>query len=684
MRRALRRIAVGAQVRAQARARTFVPPTRGWIANENIAQANPAGARVLENWFPTQTGARVRGGSSLHATIGSDPVEAMFAYVAGATKRFFAADETDVYNITAPASPLQTFGLAYDAQTANFTIGQVVTGGTSGATATITDDTDAGATGTLSVQSVSGTFQDDETITDPLGGSATSNIPSGLTLLDPVADITGQTSGDYSSAPFETAGGNFLYIVNGADFAQLYDGTSWSQITDEATFGLAYDAQTANFTVGQVVTGGTSGATATITADDDQGGTGTLSVQGITGTFQDNETITDPLGGSATSNIPGGVTTIQGVAITGVATSSLSHVWVYRNRLYFVQGGSNSVWYLPVDALGGAATEFSLRGVFQRGGSLLFGATWSLDAGDGADDTAVFVSDSGEMAVYEGAFPGDASWRLIGRYDISQPLGKNATMQAGGDLLIATSDGIVPVSEAINKDPAALSLAAVTRAIEPEWRAFVALRKSVPWQMLKWPEFNMGLVALPVIDNSTPAECVVVNLETGAWAKYTGWDTRSLVLHDNHAYFGTSDGRVFKAEDGGSDNGASYVSTYVGLFDPLAEFGAMKIARMARATFLAARAFRPRLSVSVNYAVSLPAAPDAVVSTGDDLWDVGLWDLARWSGAGDKMASLKWAGVNGVGITLAPQIQITNNQTGTPDAELASFDLLYEVGGVVV
>lgn len=72
-------------------------------------------------------------------------------------------------------------------------------------------------------------------------------------------------------------------------------------------FELPYDAQTSNFTVGATLTGGTSGATAIIVADADGGATGTLKVIKITDTFADNETITDDVTGSATSNIPSGV-----------------------------------------------------------------------------------------------------------------------------------------------------------------------------------------------------------------------------------------------------------------------------------------------------------------------------------------------------------------------------------------
>ena len=86
---------------------------------------------------------------------------------------------------------------------------------------------------------------------------------------------------------------------------------------------LDYDAQTANFTLGKVLTGGTSGATALIIADSDSGATGTLTLREISGTFQNNETITDSVTGSATAN--GTVTNID-VALLGSTVSIMAAV----------------------------------------------------------------------------------------------------------------------------------------------------------------------------------------------------------------------------------------------------------------------------------------------------------------------------------------------------------------------
>ncbi len=71
-----------------------------------------------------------------------------------------------------------------------------------------------------------------------------------------------------------------------------------ADLTVTVAHKLNYTALTGAFTVGQVVTGADSGATATITADDGS----TLTISGLSGTFDPAEAITDPLGGAATTN----------------------------------------------------------------------------------------------------------------------------------------------------------------------------------------------------------------------------------------------------------------------------------------------------------------------------------------------------------------------------------------------
>lgn len=517
--------------RARAKNKTFPAPTRGWIANENLAVARPGGAYRLENWFPTTTGARLRGGSQKYATIGSNPVLRLWTYKSGSAEKFFASDSGNIFNIT--------------------------------------------------------------TIVDP-------DTP-------PAADVTGLNSGYFSVAQFGTAGGDFLYAVNGTDSARLYDGSTWTTIT------------------------------------------------GV--------------------SVP---------AITGVTTSDLEFVWTFANHVWFIEKDSMSAWYLPVDAVGGSATEFSLAGVFQEGGSLLFGAKWSLDAGDGLDDKIVFVSDQGEVAVFQGTTPAEADWAKVGIYQITPPMGPNGTMQAGGDLLIATEDGLVPISEAVNKDVAALNLSAISRAIEPEWKREVIARRTLPWEVVKWPTNGMMIVSLPVPDEGIDPYCFVANLETGAWAKFTNWETRSLGHFDKFGYFGNNSGVIYKMEVGGSDDGTPYTSVYIGLPDHLNTPGVTKIIHSARASFLSNVPFNVKISVSTNYQITLPTAPSSVTNYTTDEWDSALWDVGTWDSAGQANISTRWVSVGRTGFSVSPQIQITSGVTPFPRTELIAFDILYENGGVMI
>jgi hypothetical protein len=683
---AFRRIPVQPAAQQQLEKKLFPAPTRGWIANENLAAAKPGGALRLENIFPTEKSVRLRGGSERFATVGSGtPVMSLWNFKTGTSERFFAATETAIYDITAPGDP----------------------------------------------------------------------------NVSPTPDVSGQTSGYYSTAPFAEPTGNFLVAVNGTDHARIYNGTRWDIVNGLQTYTISYDTQTGNFTKGQQITGSISAAKATILDIDDVGTQGTLYIQsilpgpvtyalnfdtqtanftvgatvtgatstahgviqsqvdvGTTGTlylrtvvgtfsageiitgtsggsanvngvisvsdaglFQNNETLTDPLGGSARSS---GVANPYGYGpITGVDTSDLSHVNAYRSRLYFVERNTFSVWYPPVDSLGGAATEFALNGIFLRGGSLLFTATWSLDAGDGVDDKLVFVTTEGEAAVYEGGYPGDSAWSLVGRYDLAPPMGKNAVMRAGGELLIATMEGIIPISAAITRDAAALSLAAITRTIEPEWKKEVMARRK-PWDMLKWPSHNMAIVALPTEGELSPY-CFVVNVQTGGWTKYTGWDTSCLGLFGEWAYFGTADGKVMKAEVSGADDGHPYECVVVWQFDHLGDIGPTHLVQQLRTTFLASVPFNPKASLSTNYVIKLPAAPPAAANnpSGSE-WDVGLWDVAVWDAQGLKHVTTRWTSAGRTGFCIAPQIQITCGQLLAPDAELISLEVTFEHGGLVV
>lgn len=367
---------------------------------------------------------------------------------------------------------------------------------------------------------------------------------------------------------------------------------------------------------------------------------------------------------------------------TGLTNSDLSHVWSYAQRLFFVEKETKSFWYLPADAISGTLTEFRLNGVFNLGGSLLFGATWSLDTGDGLDDKLVLVTDLGEVAIYEGIDPASDFIR-VGVYKLPKPLGPNAIQQVGGDLYIGTVEGLISLRSAIQRPPEEVNMSAVSRPIEPTWRETATERQATPWDITRWDEKSMLIVSTPRATSDSEAYCYVMNTEGNAWARYTGWNARAFAELNGQLYMATDDGKVHALEQSGSDDGAPYSCVYVGYFDHLRGAGVTKQAKLARATFRAAAGFEPKFSVSTDYQINLPTAPNSVPDEAD-VWDVGKWDSALWDANFTVSPRTRWRAVNGVGFVHAPQVQITFGVAFQPDAELQTFDLTAEAGRVVV
>lgn len=594
--------------RQVSRTKIFPAPKKGWIRNESLAQPGGLGAEVMDNWFPTPEGCRMRKGSILRATCTADAaITHLATYETGLLSKIFATDATSIYDVTSPASA--------------------------------------------------------------------------STALTPL--VTSLSGGAWSSVQFAAGGGIYLVMANGTDAVRIYNGTLFGALDDGVTYKLSYDGQTGNFTVGDTLTGGTSGATGTIAFDNDGGTTGALYLTGVSGTFADNETITDATTGSATAN---GAAASVYPAISGVTTSDLSFVWAWKNRLMFIEGGTLNAWCLDTLSIGGTAHKIDLGGVFKYGGTLLFGGTWSVDSGSGLDDNCIFVTDNGEIAVYQGTDPTDlTAWSLVGVYRIGKPLGKNAFFKAGGDTGIATDDGIVSISQAVQKDRAALQGAAITFPIEEAWRSIITERafSGFDFQTVLWQKLGMLVVTVPAFSGLSQY-CLVVNSKTGAWARYTGWDARCAAILGDKFYFGTSTGTVVEGETGGADQDAAYAAVVIPRFDTFGgaeEKFALHQRIVARTDFT----FSPLLFASADYVYDIPAPLPSDPDETGDTWGSGIWGEAVWGGQSDtKNAVSDWQAVAATGHALAPGVIAASGRATPPDLELIALHLQYQVGSVMV
>ena len=78
--------------------------------------------------------------------------------------------------------------------------------------------------------------------------------------------------------------------------------------------------------------------------------------------------------------------------ITGVTASNLIGINLHKNRVWFIESNTLRAWYLPTQSISGAAAALDLRAFCSRGGYLMAMGTWTIDAGYGVDDLAVFIT----------------------------------------------------------------------------------------------------------------------------------------------------------------------------------------------------------------------------------------------------------------------------------------------------
>lgn len=363
-----------------------------------------------------------------------------------------------------------------------------------------------------------------------------------------------------------------------------------------------------------------------------------------------------------------------------LTSADFSYVWTYKLRQFFIQKDSLDAWYLPVDSLGGAVKKFPLGGIFEMGGALLFGASWSLDSGNsgGLSDQCIFVSTQGEVAVYQGLSPDDASWQLVGKYRIGEPLGNKAWIRAGGDIIVATSIGFIPLSKAIQMEYAALHMGAVSAPIEVSWNE-AYLNRGKGWTCALWPEGQMISVSLPK-DESDDDVFFVVNSSTGAWSRFTNWYGTCQVTFRGSLYFGSSDGRIVEAMQGGLDLGEPYTGSYIPLFEDYGDPMSYKTGMEASASIRSIVPVNDKLTGKWNFDITSPSRPTPAGIPLSSRWDLGIWGESVWSGRMDASYQQRRKSISGYGRYGSVCLQVTSGSIIPVDAEVVSVTVTFDTG----
>lgn len=408
------------------------------------------------------------------------------------------------------------------------------------------------------------------------------------------------TSTKLSYVNFAIAGGQFLYIVNGADSAFYYDGSTWTTPT-----------------------------------------------------------------------------------ITGATSADLIYVTTHKSRLWFAEKNSTTLWYLPVDSIAGAAVAFEVGSQLNRGGRVVALASWSVDAGQGMDDLLAIWSSEGEVLVYAGNNP-SSDYAIVGRYTSGKPIGSRPFFPIGGDLAMISEDGILALSNVMRFDRLTAAEKSLSAQIVDAYRKVVnSDADTFGWQVISLPKASMALINVPGAgDNGTSIQ-FAYNVSTKAWSRFLGIDAICWELFDGNIYFGTAAGAVYRAEDGGSDNGALITARCLPAFSHLGSPGRVKHVKL----------IQPLLSTDLTgYSLGVGCvvnfqAPQVVGSSVPGTSLAFTWDASEWDGTdvwiGTSVVD-RWEGADGLGYVIAPYAEVLLDADNYPTFEFSfiGWNILHEVGGL--
>ena len=366
------------------------------------------------------------------------------------------------------------------------------------------------------------------------------------------------------------------------------------------------------------------------------------------------------------------------LAITGVDSSDLVHVNLFKNRLYYTQKNSMKVWYLPVNSIAGVAAPLDFGGIARNGGFIQAMGTWTIDAGQGVDDYAVFVTNMGEVIVFNGTDPSDpTAWALKGVWQLGFIFSRRCMFKFGGDLLLLTQDGLVPLASALQSsrlDPRINLTDKIFFAISREADLYSA---NFGWQIIYYAKQNMLIINIP---SSEGIQQFVMHTISKAWASFSDISANCFELQYDELYFGGA-GFVGQFWNGYSDDGSNINASVQQAYSYFEALGQLKRFTLVRPIIQTDNGF-PSVLCGINtdfdYQNQVGQIAFNPSSTSLGTWDNGLWDQQTWGGY--LSINRIWQGVTGLGFSAGINMSMASQGI---DVHWVSTDYVMERGGVL-
>ena len=482
--------------------------------------------------------------------------------------------------------------------------------------------------------------------------------------------------------------------------------TGWAHI--HLGYHIRFDTGTGAFTEGLIVTGGTSGATATIDKLGLQTGTfgsgdavGTLVLSGVVGSFQSGETITDSSTGSATSisatiltrlepggrfefvtdNFGGHTSTrkmygVDGVShgfeydgavfvpvYTGMTTDTPFHVAVHHKHLFYqFSGGSNqhSSIGLPYqwsavtgaaeistgdDLVGYSSLPGGLLAIFSRNHTHILYGTSSADW--------VLKEHSSDSGAIEWS-PQNMGWPIV--LDDRGVMDMRATLNYGDFKSATLSERVQPIIDAKKS----LVTDSIRVRSKDQYRIFFSDNTCLLLGVSKGKSLGFFLLDLGLV-----VRCSCSTEDSSG---------------NEILFFGSDDGYVYQMDTGTSFDGgvvAAYVRLpYYHMGDP------RRRKRTKRAILEVAATVNTSLSFLQSFDYGDPLAPSSVdqnfaVVGGGGFWEEALWDEFVWD---EQVVGTAHAYLDGTGFNMSLAIQ--SNATYETPHTLQALTYYYKPRGL--
>jgi hypothetical protein len=370
-------------------------------------------------------------------------------------------------------------------------------------------------------------------------------------------------------------------------------------------------------------------------------------------------------------------------ALTGLdAPAGCIAAW--KNRLWICGEGTAKVFYLPVSSIQGAVTELDIGPLLKHGGSVVAVVNWTMSAGLTIDDYLVFFGSQGDVVVFQGTDPDNIdTFAIKGIWYMGRPpVGNRFFVQYGGELLVLSEFGLIPLSKMINgqvADSYNVMSARISPALTPMLSRLI---DNKTWEV-RLLENNDLLMIKPPREFSEYRQYVMF-IQTGAWSTFSEMPLNTIATYNGQMYFGDEQGNVQIAlsvkRDGMARDGTGGLTVSgqsQGGFNAFGSPANYKLFTMARPILIAAAQPSVQAQMNVEYTFNPIYASPSFVDRDNAEWDEGVWNTAQWAGSTNTYAA--WVGLQNMGYYGSLRVSVK----GDPGTVFVSSNVMYQPGGVM-